>query len=191
MKKSLGARTLAFAAPVWVVGTYDKDDKPNVMTAAWGGICCSKPPCIYVSLRKSRYSYNNIVERKAFTVSIPSEDFAKQADFFGIASGRNTDKFTAAGLTAVKSDLVDAPYVIEFPIVLECNVIHTLEIGVHTQFIGEIMDVKADEAVLGEKGLPDIEKIEKIKPIIFGPEIHTYHGIGRFLGKAFSIGKEI
>ncbi len=188
MKKSLGARTLAFPTPVWVVGTYDKDDKPNVMTAAWGGICCSKPPCIYVSLRKPRYSYNNIVERKAFTVSIPSEDFAKQADFFGIASGRHTDKLTAAGLTAVKSDLVDAPYVKEFPIVLECNVIHTLEIGVHTQFIGEIMDAKADEAVLGEKGLPDIEKI---KPIIFGPEIHTYHGIGRFLGKAFSIGKEI
>ncbi len=188
MKKSLGARALAFTTPVWVVGTYDKDDKPNVMTAAWGGICCSKPPCIYVSLRKPRYSYNNILERKAFTVSVPSEDFAKQADYFGIASGKNTDKFSAAGLTAVKSDLVDAPYVKEFPMVLECNVIHTLEIGVHTQFIGEIMDVKADEAVLGEKGLPDIEKL---KPIIFGPEIHTYHGIGKFLGKAFSIGKEI
>jgi flavin reductase (DIM6/NTAB) family NADH-FMN oxidoreductase RutF len=188
MKKSLGARALAFTTPVWVVGTYDKDDKPNVMTAAWGGICCSKPPCIYVSLRKPRYSYNNIVERKAFTVSVPSEDFAKQADFFGIASGRKTDKFSAAGLTAVKSDLVDAPYVKEFPFVLECNVIHTLEIGVHTQFIGEIMDVKADEAVLGEKGLPDIAKL---KPIIFSPEIHTYHGIGKFLGKAFSIGKEI
>jgi len=68
MKKSLGARALAFITPVWVVGTYDKDDKPNVMTAAWGGICCSKPPCIYVSLRKPRYSYNNIVERKAFTI---------------------------------------------------------------------------------------------------------------------------
>ena len=133
-------------------------------------------------------SYNNIVERKAFTVSVPSEDFAKQADYFGIASGRNTDKFAAAGLTAVKSDLVDAPYIDEFPFVLECNVIHTVEIGVHTQFIGEIMDVKAEEAVLGEKGLPDIEKI---KPIIFVPEIHTYHGIGKFLGKAFSIGKEI
>jgi flavin reductase (DIM6/NTAB) family NADH-FMN oxidoreductase RutF len=188
VKKSLGARALAFTTPVWVVGTYDKDDKPNVMTAAWGGICCSKPPCIYVSLRKPRYSYNNIVVRKAFTVSVPSEDFVKQADYFGIASGRNRDKFAATGLTAVKSDLVDAPYVKEFPFVLECNVIHTLEIGVHTQFIGEIMDVKVDEVVLGEKGLPDIEKL---KPIIFGPEIHTYHGIGKFLGKAFSIGKEI
>jgi flavin reductase (DIM6/NTAB) family NADH-FMN oxidoreductase RutF len=188
MKKSLGAMALSFITPVWVVGTYDKDEKPNVMTAAWGGICCSKPPCIYVSLRKHRYSYNNIVERKAFTVSVPSEDFAKQADYFGIASGRNTDKFAAAGLTAVKSDLVDAPYVKEFPFVLECNVIHTLEIGVHSQFIGEIMDVKADEAVLGEKGLPDIEKL---KPIIYVPEIYTYHGIGKFLGKAFSIGKKI
>jgi flavin reductase (DIM6/NTAB) family NADH-FMN oxidoreductase RutF len=188
MKKSLGSRALAFSTPVWVVGTYDKDGKPNVMTAAWGGICCSKPACVCVSLRKHRYSYNNIVDRQAYTISIPSEKFAKETDYFGIVSGRNTDKFSATGLTAVKSDLVDAPYIDNFPLVLECKVLHTIEIGVHTQFIGEIMDVKADEAVLGEKGWPDIEKV---KPIIYGPEIGTYHGIGKFLGKAFSIGKEI
>jgi flavin reductase (DIM6/NTAB) family NADH-FMN oxidoreductase RutF len=82
---------------------------------------------------------------------------------------------------------VDAPYVQEFPLVLECKVIHTLEIGLHTLFVGEILDVKAEESVLGEKGLPDIEKV---KPIIFGPEIRTYHGVGPYLGKAFSIGKE-
>jgi flavin reductase (DIM6/NTAB) family NADH-FMN oxidoreductase RutF len=188
MKKSLGARPLAFITPVWVVGTYDKAGKPNVMTAAWGGICCSEPPCLYVSLRKQRYSYQNIVERQSFTVNVPSEDFVKEADYFGVASGRNSDKFSVSGLTAVKSQLVDAPYVKEFPLVIECKVIHTIEIGVHTQFIGEIMDVKADEAVLGEKGLPDIQKV---KPIIFGPLIHTYHGIGKYLGKAFSIGKNI
>ncbi len=39
MKKSLGPRTLALPTPVWVVGTYDANDQPNVMTAAWGGIC--------------------------------------------------------------------------------------------------------------------------------------------------------
>jgi flavin reductase (DIM6/NTAB) family NADH-FMN oxidoreductase RutF len=69
MKKSIGPKTLVYPTPVFVVGTYDKAGKPNVMTAAWGGICCSKPPCVAVSLRKPRYSYDNIVERKAFTVS--------------------------------------------------------------------------------------------------------------------------
>ncbi len=188
MKQSIGAKTLAFPTPVWIVGTYDKEENPNVMTVAWGGICCSKPESINISLRKATYSYGNIVERKAFTISIPSEKHVKEADYFGIATGKKVDKFAATGLTPVKSDLVDAPYVKEFPLILECKLIHTIEVGLHTQFIGEIVDVKADESVLGEKGIPDIEKV---RPILFGPEIRTYHGIGKYLGQAFSIGREI
>lgn len=186
MKKSLGAKTLIYPLPVWVVGTYDKERKPNVMTIAWGGICCSDPPCVAISLRKATYSYGNIVERKAFTVNIPSEKYVMEADYFGTVSGRNVDKFTESGLTSVKSDLVDAPYVKEFPLVLECKLIHTIEIGLHTEFIGEIMDVKADELVLGKDGLTDIEKL---KPVIFAPNTFGYYGIGKYLGKAFSIGK--
>jgi flavin reductase (DIM6/NTAB) family NADH-FMN oxidoreductase RutF len=188
MKKSIGSITIIFPTPVWVVGSYDKEGKANVMTAAWGGICCSKPPCVGISLRKSRYTFDNIMERKAFTVNIPSEAYTKEADYFGIVSGKKADKFVAAGLTPVNSDLVDAPYVKEFPLVLECKLTQEIEIGIHTQFIGEIIDVKADESILGETGLPDIEKI---KPIIFAPGTSTYHGVGKYLGKAFSIGREI
>jgi len=188
MKKSLGVKTLAFPTPVWIVGTYDREGKPNVMTVAWGGICCSEPKCINISLRKNRYSYDNIMERKAFTINIPSEKHIREADFFGIATGRKTDKFVDTGLTPIKSDLVDAPYVKEFPLILECKMTHNVEIGLHTQFIGEIVDVKADESVLGEEGLPEMNKV---LPILFAPEIRTYHGVGKTLGKAFSIGKEI
>ncbi|MEK7697999.1 MAG: flavin reductase family protein, partial [Nitrospirota bacterium] len=109
-------------------------------------------------------------------------------DYFGIVSGKNKDKFSATGLTPVKSDLVDAPYVKEFPFALECRLLHTIEIGLHTQFIGEIMDIKADESMLDENGSLDIEKI---KPILFAPESRTYYRVGQYLGKAFSIGKEI
>jgi flavin reductase (DIM6/NTAB) family NADH-FMN oxidoreductase RutF len=188
MKISLGAETIVPTAPVWVVGTYNPDGKPNVMTAAWGGICCSKPPCLYVSLRKATYTYSNIVERKAFTVSIPSENYTKEADYFGIASGKKVDKFSATGLTPVKSDLVDAPYVKEFPLILECKVIKIVELGLHTEFIGEIMDVKADSSLLNEKNLPDIEKV---KPIIWNIAGMTYHKVGNPIGQAFSIGKEM
>jgi flavin reductase (DIM6/NTAB) family NADH-FMN oxidoreductase RutF len=173
---------------VFVIGTYDKAGKPNVMTAAWAGICCSRPPCIAVSLRKATYTYGNIMEHKAFTISIPSEDYVGEADYFGLVSGKEEDKFSGTGLTPVKSDLVNAPYVQEFPLVLECTVLHTLEIGLHTQFVGEIMDVKADEAVLGEKGLPDIEKV---RPLLYAPETQGYYAVGEYLGKAFSIGKRI
>ena len=186
MKISLGAETIVPTTPVWVVGTYNRDGKPNVMTAAWGGICCSQPPCLYVSLRKATHTYSNIVERKAFTVSIPSETHTKEADYFGITSGKKVDKFSATGLTPVKSDLVDAPYVKEFPLILECQVIKIVEIGLHTEFIGEIMDVKADSSVLSEKNMPDIEKL---KPIIWNIAGMTYHKVGNPIGQAFSIGK--
>jgi flavin reductase (DIM6/NTAB) family NADH-FMN oxidoreductase RutF len=185
MKKSFGATTIPMPAPVWVVGTYDAAGKANVMTASWVGICCSKPPCIAVSLRKATYSYNNIVTRQAFTVSVPSEEHVKIADYWGIASGRDVDKFTKAGLTPVASNLVDAPYVEEFPVVMECKVIHTIEIGLHTQFIGEILDIKVDESVLGPTGNPDGGKLG-LFVLLDG-----YRGIGTYLGKAFSIGKEI
>src|SRR6266511_2691051 len=101
MKKSLGARTLALPTPVWVVGTYGENGEPNIMTAAWGGICCSSPPSVGISLQKPRASYNNIVKTGAFTVSIPSQKYVVEADYAGIASGKNADKFSTTGLTPV------------------------------------------------------------------------------------------
>lgn len=188
MKKSFGARTLIYPTPVWAVGTYDRDEKPNVMTIAWGGICCSRPPCVAISLRKETYSYNNVIERKAFTVNVPSEKYIKEVDYFGMESGRKVDKFSVTGLTPVRSNLVDAPYIEEFPMILECLVLHTFEIGMHTQFIGEVLDTKVDETVIGERGLPDIEKVN---PLVFTPDMRTYHKIGEYLGKAFFIGREL
>jgi len=187
MKQSLGAKTLLFPTPVLMVGTYDRDGVPNIMNAAWGGICCSQPPCVSVSLRKATYSYASILERRAFTIGIPSEEQMREADYVGIVSGRDGDKFAVTGLTPVKSDLVDAPYAEEFPFVLECRLLHTLEIGLHTLFVGEIVDAKADAAVLASDGLPDILKI---KPLIFDTAHRGYHGIGPCLGKAFSVGKK-
>ncbi|MCL5037778.1 MAG: flavin reductase family protein [Chloroflexi bacterium] len=188
MKKSLGAKTIVYPAPVFIVGTYDGEGKPNVMAAAWGGICCSQPPCVSISLRKATYTYNNLVGRKAFTISIPPVKHAKEADYFGISSGRDTDKFEDTGLTPVSSGVVDAPYVKEFPLVLECKIIHIKDLGLHTQFTGEIMDVKIDEDCLDEEGKPDIGRIS---PFLFDAGARQYFGVGDFIGKAFSIGNEV
>jgi len=99
MKQSLGAKIIVGATTVWVIGTYDREGRPNFMTAAWGGVCCSDPPCIGVSLRKATYSYAAIAARKAFSVNIPSADYVKETDYAGIISGRDTDKWQATGLT--------------------------------------------------------------------------------------------
>lgn len=188
MKTSLGAKTLAYPTPVFVVGTYDAQGKPNAMTVAWGGICCSKPPCVSISVRKATYTYGNLVERKAFTISIPSEDHLVAADYFGMASGRDEDKFAVAGLTPVRSTLVDAPYVSEFPMVLECKVVHVAELGLHTQFVGEIMDVKAEESCLSDEGKLSIEKV---RPFSWAPAENFYYGTGKKLGRGFSEGKAL
>jgi len=186
MKNSLGAKTILYPTPVMLVGTYDAAGKPNIMTVAWGGICCSSPPCVAVSLRKVTYTYGNIVQQGAFTINIPSEKYAAAADYCGLVSGKKTDKFAETGLTPIRSSLVNAPYIDEFPLVLECKLVHQIELGLHTQFVGEILDVKADVNVLDGKGVLNVENLQ---PFFYAPEANAYYGTGKRLGDAFSIGQ--
>ncbi|MEW6186459.1 MAG: flavin reductase family protein, partial [Thermodesulfobacteriota bacterium] len=145
------------------------------------------PPCVSIALREATYTYANLIAQQAFTISLPTEKYIREADYFGIASGRNEDKFAVTGLTPIKSEVVNAPYVQEFPFVLECKVVNHYKIGLHTQFIGEILDIKVDEEMLGEKG-PDINKI---MPVLWAPDSRGYYGIGKLLGKAFALGKDL
>jgi flavin reductase (DIM6/NTAB) family NADH-FMN oxidoreductase RutF len=183
MKKSIGSGTYALPSPVWVVGTYDDEGKPNMMTAAWGGICCSRPPCVYVSLRKATYSYHNIIKRKAYTINIPSDEYWKEADYVGIVSGRDTNKFKDTNLTPRISQTVDAPYVDEYPLILECTLKKSINLGLHTMFVGEIIDVKADQKVL-INNRPDIQML---KPILFSSGDRGYHSVGPRIADAFTI----
>ncbi|HSO26243.1 MAG TPA: flavin reductase family protein [Methanobacteriaceae archaeon] len=187
MKKSIGAKTIVYPTPVFIIGTYDKNGKPNVMNAAWGGISCSAPPCVSISLREATYTHGNILVKESFTVNIPSQEYIKESDYLGMASGRNEDKFAKTGLTPIKSDLVDAPYIEEFPLILECKLVNISELGLHTHFTGEIMDVKVDENLM-DNGSPDIEQI---KPFLYDPAFRAYYGVGKKLGNAFSLGKEL
>jgi flavin reductase (DIM6/NTAB) family NADH-FMN oxidoreductase RutF len=185
-KASLGAKTVIIPTPVWVIGSYDKEGKPNVMTSSWVGICCSKPASLMTCLRKATYTHGNIMERKAFTVNIASESSAHQAAYVGRVSGRNVDKFKKTGLTPIKSTLVDAPYIKEFPLIIECQLTKTVELGSHTMFIGEIRDVKADHPILSEAGVPDMEKL---KPFVFAPGSSKFYGIGQSLGSVSNLAK--
>jgi len=186
VKQSLGAKTLLYPTPVLVVGSYHADGRPNVMTAAWGGIACSKPPCVSVSLRAATATHGNIIARKAFTISLPSGAQAAAADYFGLVSGRTTDKFAATGLTPLRSELVDAPYVAEFPLIIECAVVQVHELGLHTQFIGEVKDVKIEEACLDAEGHVDVHKLD---PLAFAPDTGAYFALGALIGRAYSAGK--
>lgn len=183
---SLGARPFAVPAPVFLVGSYDAADKPNIMTAAWGGLCASQPPCLAVSLTRARWSFAALEERRAFTVSIPTAAMAAQADYAGITSGRNENKFTALALTPVPAEHVDAPYVGECPVAIELRLVHTLDLGSHQQFVGEIMDVKIHQSCLDAQGNP---RMEALNPLLFAPLLREYWSVGHMVAKAFSVGR--
>jgi flavin reductase (DIM6/NTAB) family NADH-FMN oxidoreductase RutF len=187
MKLCLPAQAILIPSPVLIIGTYGSDSRPNIMTAAWGGIASSNPPCISVSLREATLSFHNIKQTKAFSVNIPSEKYLNHADYVGMVSGRDCDKFKETSLTPEKSKLVNAPIVKEFPYTLECKLVRQVKLGSHTMFIGEIVGMVADSEVLNPNQLPDIEKV---RPILWGSfGSMAYYNIGDKLGNAFSAGK--
>jgi flavin reductase (DIM6/NTAB) family NADH-FMN oxidoreductase RutF len=189
VKRSLGALPLLYPLPVLLVCTYDHNEKPNVMAAAWGGICSSGPVSLMVGVRPERWTHDALIARKAFTVCIASENMVASADYAGIATGRRYDKFPIAGFTPVRAEKVDAPYIAECPVVLECSLSQTVTLGMHTVMIGEILDVKADEDCLDSSGgYPDIGKVA---PLVYDSGSRGYYAIGEFLAPAFNVGNAL
>jgi flavin reductase (DIM6/NTAB) family NADH-FMN oxidoreductase RutF len=185
MKQSLGAKPLAFPTPVYLVGSYDAQGQPNMMNAAWGGICCSEPPCVMVSVQPKRHTYSAIVAEQAFSVNLLNCDHVIAADFYGIASGRDQNKIQACGQHVHEGEFVHAPCLDEAYLVLECRLKKSVDLGSHTMFVGEVMDVKIESDCLDEKGLPDVKKMD---PLMFIPGAREYYGVGEFIGKAFAVG---
>jgi flavin reductase (DIM6/NTAB) family NADH-FMN oxidoreductase RutF len=164
-KRSMGVKNYIFPEPAMVIGSYDEEGKPNIMTAAWFGVANSRPFKVAVSLRPATYSYHCIMANMAFTVNVPDAPLISYVRFAGKYSGRDMNKFEETGLTPVKSEYVNAPYVKEFPIVLECKVTEYHDLGSHRQFIGEVVDSKIDERLLDEEGRVNMNLFD---PIIYG-----------------------
>lgn len=186
MKKELGVKPYLFPMPVLMIATYNADGTVDVMNMAWGGICSENMVALNIS--EGHKTSQNIKERGAFTISIADTPHIKQADFLGTASGNQMpDKFERSGLTAVKSDKVDAPVVQEFPVTLECKVVED-ENGVSGhRVVGEIVGVLADESVLDEEGRVEPSKLNAF---VFDQFRSGYYAIGERLGTAWNIGAE-
>ena len=188
MLVSLGAQPFCLPLPVLLVGTYGGSGRTNLTTAVYGGICSLQPPSFCVSLARSSWTHKAVVERKAFSVGLPSKNMVAQADFAGLVSGRQEDKFAALGLTPVAGQHVDAPFVAECPVVLELVLTHTHELGSHTLFVGEIMDLKVEKEALREDGVPDPARLDTIG---YAPLAGEYLGLGEFVARAHAVGKTV
>ena len=133
-------------------------EKPNVMTVAWTGIINTQPSKTYISVRKSRYSYDLIKNSGSFVINLVPSTLVKACDFCGVRSGKDTDKFKVCNLTAEASFSVDAPSIAECPLSLECRVTEIIELGSHDMFLADIVSVAVKKDLIDQNGRLALEK---------------------------------
>ncbi len=180
MKKNLGSKSLLYPQPVLIIATYDENNNPDAMNAAWGGVYDYDR--VVLSLSERHKTYKNIMLKKAFTISMATADYVVACDYVGVESGNKVpNKMEKAGFTVTKSEFVDAPVIDQLPLALECELAGLTADG---NVIGKIVNVVADESILTD-GKVDIMKL---KPITFDPACNGYHIIGEKVGNAFSDG---
>lgn len=187
MKKDVGIKPYVFPMPVLMIASYGNENVVDVMNMAWGGVCAQN--MVSLNIGEDHKTAKNIKQRGAFTLSIADIPHIKEADFFGIASGNTMkDKFERTGLTATKSEKVDAPIVEEFPLTLECKVVEAKQEVYGFHVIGEIVGVLADEQVLDERGRIDPTKLQAF---VFDQFQNGYYAIGEKIGQAWNIGASL
>ncbi len=161
-------------------------EKANIMTVAWTGITCTKPAKTYISVRKSRYSYDIIKNSREFVINLTNMDLARSADFCGVRSGREVDKFKACSLTPEKGSVVSAPLIAQSPVSIECRVSDIIELGSHDMFLADIVAVNVQEELVRGDGKLALEKAELI-----AYSHGDYYTLGKRLGKfGFSVQKK-
>lgn len=179
------AGTMLYPLPAVMV-TSGTLDKANIFTAAWTGIVNSEPAMTYVSIRPERFSHALIAESGEFVINLTNERLLHAADFCGVKSGKDVDKFAQTGLTKAPCAFVKAPQIAESPISLECRVVEVKHLGSHDLFLAEILAVNVDDSLLDETGKLALEKSGLIA-FCHG----EYRRIGAKLGKfGFSVEKK-
>jgi flavin reductase (DIM6/NTAB) family NADH-FMN oxidoreductase RutF len=177
-KKGIKPATYIYPAPAMLISSQGKDGKPNIATISWGGVLCSDPPMVGISVRPKRHTNTLIKETMEFVLNIPSKNQLKETDYCGSVSGRDVDKFSGTGFTAEKSEMVDAPFIKECPINLECQVRQIINLGSHDLFIAEVVSAHVDEEIL--EG--DRIGMDKLSPISYCPVVHEYRAMGEMIG---------
>ncbi len=143
---------MLYPVPAVMVSCGREGEKPNIITVAWAGTICSDPPMVSISVRRERYSYEIIRETGEFVINLVNRELVRAADYCGVKSGRDVDKFQEMRLTAQPSRYGKAPGIGESPVNLECRVTDRLELGSHDMFLARIEGVAIDGKYMDEKG---------------------------------------
>lgn len=182
-RKNFGAKPFLFPQPVLIIGTYDANGKANAMNAAWGGIVGMDEIIVDLSHHKTT---ENLMESRAFTVSVADAEHMAACDYVGLVSGgKEPQKMEKAGFTTTKSSFVNAPIINELPVTLECELVDVID---GSKYLGRIVNVSVDERVLGEDG--EIS-LDKFSPITFDTVHRGYYRLGEKVGNAFEDGARL
>ncbi|MHB8918026.1 MAG: flavin reductase family protein [Desulfocucumaceae bacterium] len=165
MRKVLSPSTMLLPVPAVLITVASGDGKDNIITLAWVGTVNSEPPMISISIRPSRYSHDLLEDNGEFVVNLPGAGMVRELDLCGMVSGRDEDKFSMCEFGKLPASKVRAPLIDRCPVNIECVVREKLKLGSHDMYIGEILAVHVDEAVLDERGRIDFAKM---RPVAFG-----------------------
>lgn len=177
---------MLYPLPAVMVSVADREGKPNIFTVAWTGTVCSNPPMVSISVRPERYSYHCIEETGEFVINLTTKRLAYAADFCGVKSGRDVDKFQEMHLTPARGKEVKAPLIAESPVCLECRVKQAVVLGSHTMFVADVVSVSVDEAYLDGENRFHLDRAE---PIVYSHG--TYFGLGDAIGTfGYSVAKK-
>ena len=171
--------TMIYPLPAALVSCGGCEEEYNMLTVAWVGTICTNPAMCYISVRPERHSYPIIEKNKAFVINLTTEDMAKATDMCGVKSGKDCNKWELTGFTPVKSEVVDAPYIKESPLCIECVVEQIIKLGSHDMFIAKVVQVLADEKYLN----PENGKFELERAKLLAYSHGHYYGLGNEIGK--------
>ena len=176
---------MLYPLPVVMVSCTHPGERPNIITVAWTGTICSDPAMVSISVRKSRYSHHIIKESGEFVINLTDESLVRAADYCGVKSGKDIDKFKECHLTELKSEKVAAPGIAESPVCIECRVKEIKELGSHDMFIAEVVSVSVDDRYMNKNGKFELADA---KPVVYSHG--EYYLTGKKLGGfGFSVKK--
>ena len=186
MKKEIKTKDAIFPMPVLLISTFNEDGSVDVMNAAWGTMLDSG--IVALNLSETHKTVENIKARKGLVIHIADAKHVVEADYFGMVSGhREPKKFEKSKLTYVKSELVDAKIINEFPIAIECEFVEFQNDTTGIGLIAKVLRTSVEENCLAD-GKVDIEKVEAIA---FDPYTHGYYKVHTRVGDAFKDGLKL
>lgn len=171
---------MLYPLPAVMVSVADKKGETNIITVAWTGTICTNPAMVYISVRPERYSYQMLKETEEFVLNLTTKKLAKAADYCGVRSGRDVDKWKEMNLTRGKAESLEfAPVILESPVNIECRVTEIKELGSHHMFLAEVQSVQVSETFMNETGKFDLNKTDLIA-YSHGEYLETGNVLGTF-----------